>query len=332
MQNKIFMNEQKYLFDIIRKKIPDSQNLVDVVEKLLGIGNNSAYRRIRGEKELTIKELCILCKKFNISFDEVLNYKSGQSAMFNYTPIDLYKSENYVLYLKRSLEKMTALTSAQKKEIYVTAQDIPFYHLLNYPELTLFKLYAWNTTINRTPVSYCEFCNNLDKDAIMPIFKQMVEEYQNIPSKEIWTNQTIDNILRLLEYHFETGAFEKKETAILLLNQLTDLIDTVAKYTDDGCKGGDTKVPFLFYLSIVDLENSFMLVKKDENMSCILKLYTINGIVTENEAFCRETEKWINDLILKSTLISKTSSKEKFRFFQTTKNKIDELRNKINVG
>ena len=326
------MEEQKYLFEILKTRIPDQYRLVDIVEEELKIGTDSVYRRIRGEKELSFSELHTLCKKFNISMDEVFNYKSGQSAIFRYNPVNFSYPESYNVYFKSILEAVTAFTQSHEKELYVTASDIPFYHLLDYPELTFFRLYTWNDILSHIPILYSDFCNKLDRDAVIPILKQTANAYQQIPSKEIWTNQTIDTILRLLEHYFEVGAFEKKEIVLSLLNQLKNLMDTVRENADVCYKGGGKQTPFFLYLSPVELENSRMLFKMGKNMLFTIRLNNVNGITTENSVLCLEMISWINDLISKSVLISGTSIKERVRFFQSSKNKIDGLIDKIELS
>ena len=242
------MKEQIELFKIIKSKVSDQYNFVYVLEELLDLSTDAIYRRIRGEKELIFSELKKICAKFDLSMDEILHLSAGNSALFSYVPIDITKIENYTLYMENLLNRMTMLKSAPEKEIFFTAQDIPFFHFLKYPELTFFKLYAWNATINREPISYCKFCSLLDKEKLTPIYKQIHQTYMAIPSKEIWTNQTIDTILRLLEYHFETHSFEIKDNLLLLLNQLTELMNDVKLFADDNCKGYGEKTPFSLYI------------------------------------------------------------------------------------
>ena len=326
------MEEQKLLFEIIKSKTSEQFRLADIIEELLEISTDSAYRRIRGEKELSFSELKKICNKFNISIDELFNHQSNQGASFHYSPVNLSNQKSYIDYMKRLLNVLNNLKSVFEKEIYFTAQDIPFYHFLKYPELTFFKLFAWNDTLSRKPISFCEFCNNLDKKQILPIYEQIYNSYLLIQSKEIWTAQSIDSTLRLIEYYFDTGAFESKETVLHLLNQLNDLLCTVKGFADDDFKGGERKTPFSLYVCSVDLENNFMLTKRGDNLSCNIKLYTINSIATDNSYLCDETMKWIEDLISKSILVSGTSVKERFRFFQSSKNKIDVLINKIEIS
>ena len=325
------MEGQKQLFEVIKSKISPQYRLADVIEDLLGVSADSAYRRISGKKELSFSELQKICEKFTLSMDEILNYKSRQGALFDYVPINFLDQNAYVDYLKRLSDGMTILKSAPDKDISFTAQDIPFYHFSKYPELTFFKLYAWNDSIIREPVSYHDFCRHLDKDRIMSVFEQIHNSYMAIPSKEIWTSQTIDTILRLLEHYFEIKSFANKETVFLLLDQLSELIDTIKKYADDGYKG-KMETPFSMYVCSVDLENNFMLFRRGNDLLCRIKLYTINSITTVNEFLCLEISKWIDDLVSKSIQINCVSAKERFRFFQSSKNKIEILRNKVEIS
>ena len=58
------MIDQKRLFEIVKSKISVQLRLVDVIEDLLGVGSDSAYRRIRGETELTFSEIQKICAQF----------------------------------------------------------------------------------------------------------------------------------------------------------------------------------------------------------------------------------------------------------------------------
>jgi hypothetical protein len=323
------MDVQKYLFEVIKSRVPDQYRLVDEIENLLKISTDSAYRRIRGEKELSFSEVQKICRHFHLSLDEIMNFNPANGVSFQYTSVDLAEQSSYLHYIKRLSETLSGLTAVKDRELFFTAQDIPFYHFLQYTELLFFKLYVWHDITNREKISFCEFCNRLNREAITSVYNQMYRDYMQIPSKEIWTNQTPDTILRLLDFYAETGAFDNRKTVFLLLNQLSALLDTVNGYANNGYKDDKRQTPFSLYLCSVDLENNFMLTRRGEHYTCSVKLYTVNSVSTGNVSLCEETAKWINDLILKSTLISGTASKERFRFFQTSKNKIEELIHKI---
>jgi hypothetical protein len=324
------MEAQKRLFDIIRSQIPDQYRIADMVEELLGVSTDSAYRRIRGEKDLSFSELEKLCRRFRVSVDQILGTNAGQGASFLYASVSMADQPGYIRYIRRLSDTLSALQDTDDCEMFFTAQDIPFYHFLKHTELLFFKLYAWNDIDSPEQISFRTFCDRLDQENILPVYEQMYQSYMQIPCSEIWTNQTVDTILRLLDFYVETGIFDSKETALRLLNSLSQLLDTVQACAVNGHKGDRKQTPFSLYACSVDLENNFMLTRHGDRRVCTIKLYTVNSIATDNEAVCRETEKWINALILKSMPVSgRTSGRERFRFFQAAKNKVMELTNKV---
>jgi hypothetical protein len=139
--------------------------------------------------------------------------------------------------------------------------------------------------MNKNFVSYEHFCSTLPQDRIRAICEQLYNATMSIPTKEIWTDYSMDTILRLLEYYYEIGAFDSKDTVLRLFDQLFGLLDTLQQYTNDGYKGGElfgdthgstmltnhgstmltnhqTKSPALVYYCSVNVENFFFVVEK----------------------------------------------------------------------
>ena len=48
---------QQELFQLIKTRLPSEASVADEVAKLLEISSDSAYRRMRGEKQITFEEL-----------------------------------------------------------------------------------------------------------------------------------------------------------------------------------------------------------------------------------------------------------------------------------
>jgi len=324
------MEEQVRLFEMIKEKISNRQRLSDVIEELLGVSSDSAYRRIRGETELTFSELKKISGKFNLSMDEILNYKSNQGALFHYDPLNIMDIDNYLFHLKRMFNVFNVLKSASDKEIIYTARSIPLLHLIKFPDLAFLNLFTWNNVLNPSNRLYNDFCSKLDKDRIISSYQQIHHAHSLIPTKEIWTVQTLDVTLRLLEYFYTTGAFEKKDTVLFLLEQLALLVDTIHQYADDGHKGGEQKTPFSMYNCSVNLYENCMLVRNENQLSMTLRLHMVNFIETDNDVLCNSMLKWQRGLISKSTPISgESSAMHRFRFFEFAKSNIERLVKKL---
>ena len=323
------MEIQKILFETVRNKINPNIRLVDAIGDILNIGYDSTYRRLRGEKELTISELVKLCSHFNLSVDAILHHESN-NALFKYSRLDLSDMDNYEAYMNEVATLYEGLIKASSKEILLTALDIPIFHFASFLELSLFKLYAWNQSVYDGSITYDKFISKLDIGNCMSIYRRVMDAYRQIPSTEIWTDYTIDPILQLIEYHFDMNCFESKDNPGLLCHQLLQLIENLERWTEKGSKeyrGKDTS--FKLCLSSVDLGNNYIITKRDDNAVTSVKLFTINAIFTSNAGFCEETEKWIRNIISKSQVLSGVSARERFRFFQSQKTKINNLMGKF---
>ena len=109
---------------------------------------------------------------------------------------------------------------------------------------------------------------------------------------------------------------------------LSDLMNTLQDWAEKGIKGSKG-VPFKFYVSETDIGNTFILFKNTERTNCLIKLYTINGLSISDERFCLETENWLRNSVKQSILLSEASAKERFKFFDTQRQKVRFLIEKI---
>jgi hypothetical protein len=61
----------------IKNQLPSHLALVDAITEQLNLSNDSAYRRIRGEKHLTFDEIQILAAHYKISLDSFLHLQNN---------------------------------------------------------------------------------------------------------------------------------------------------------------------------------------------------------------------------------------------------------------
>jgi transcriptional regulator with XRE-family HTH domain len=329
MDEKKLNDLQRLLFEQLKNQEIGNVLLVDVLSDLLNISNDAVYRRMRGEKRLDIDELTKICTHFNISFDTLLGTKES-GLQFNYIPLDLSNKDVYKLYMKQLLLSFSALSNASEKEMFFTAIDIPMFHFLPHTELTLFKVFSWSNSTGAFQGSYSNFCNQIKDVELLEIYNQLVTAYNEIPSVEIWTEGTFDAILRLIDYYFESGYFSSKDEALLLCSQLLEMVTRINQWSTRGFKDElQRTAPFKLYLSGIELENNFVVIKRDQTTNCIIKLYTINSMTTNDLDFCNESMKWIDNAMQKSTLISGSSQKESFKFFNLLNKKVRYLIERI---
>lgn len=322
------MDVQNEFFAVIKSALPKRYKLADIISEILEISPDSAYRRIRGEKELSLKELYVLCNHFKVSMDAVLHLDSD-TLLSKYISLNFENIDNYYSYLEEFNNTLEPISKSKTGELYFTAEDIPIFHFMPFYELTVFKVYSWFQTVNNLKITYEEFSSQLDKDALVNLYQKIYEKYTAVNSTEVWTETSIDPILKSLEYYYDLQSFADKNVILTLCQQVLSLIENFETWTEEKTKGKHGG-NFQVYLSPVTLENSFMLVKDEHYTATNIKLFTINSISTTNALFCQETERWFNNTINKSLFLG-ASARERLKFFQTTKNKIHSLIEKLRV-
>ncbi len=126
----------------IKNQLPSHLALVDAIAEQLNISNDSAYRRIRGEKHLTFDEIQILSAHYKISLDSFLHLQND-SLIFWGKNIDrhFFDFENY---LQGIVAQLTYFMTARHKHIFNLNKDIPIFHHFMFPELAAFKSYFWS--------------------------------------------------------------------------------------------------------------------------------------------------------------------------------------------
>ena len=320
------MNLQKLIFQEIRNRIPSDTAWSLQVADLLHVGRDAVYRRERGEVQMTVDELEILCRKFSISLDRFV-LTQQHAVVFKHTSLNQENLINYTHYIGQLLQHLQMISSCHQKEIIFCADDIPIFHFMAFSELTYFKLYTWNQAVLNLGISYEEFVYELKKQNLEPVFRKLHQAYCAIPSREIWTRVTIQPFLGLLEYFQAIGSFSSERTSKTLIAQLKQLTANLKSWTKAQGKNGE--VPFDLYLSPVNLGISQMLCCFDEQQSVSVKLYTINSIATVDHNYVRETVDWIRGILNKSSCLSRLSEKERIYFFNDLDAQVDTLEKKL---
>ena len=238
----------------------------------------------------------------------------------------LYKNDfsDYLTYAQELSASINKFRLHSGGEIILSAGDIPAFHFLAYKELTYFQLFSWNRNMCNFKDNFEEICKIFDAYDLTKYHKKVNKSYQLIPSTEVWTANTIDPTIRLLTYHSEMKHFNDKQIPLLICEQLLDLMNNLHNRMNNNAIGSNS-APYKFYISDIDIGNTYILFKKPEKSNCLIRLFTINGLNIDDEKFCQMVENWIYNLTRRSILISGTSEKEGFKFFDSQKQKIKLL-------
>jgi hypothetical protein len=328
---------QQFLFQQIKAKIPDNLSFVHEIADLLELSYDSAYRRIRGEKELSMEELYRLGGKFEISLDALLGLQSDHVVFrkFALSPGEFYIKD----WLLRIQEDIKRIHMARDKEIIYAAKDPPVFHYFHFPEIAAFKFFFWEKTIYDFP----EYENQLFRidnvnPEIVEIGNNILRSAVKIPTAEIWNEDTFRILMRQIEYYWVSGYFEKKDDMVNLLDKLEKWVLHIRKQAECGFKflyGQPAEgIPdsFTMYENEVVLNDNAIFVRIGEQMATYLTFNLISLLVTQDEDFCRNIGQHMRLLMKKSNLISASGEKERNRFFNKLLNTIEKTRTELDIS
>ena len=319
---------QVKFFTQIKKTLPAHKSLVSEVCDLLNLADDAAYRRINGKQLLDFDEIVKLCQHFKISLDSIVGAADQNLLQCKYAPHKIRDIGEYVKYVQTVAADIKRFRMTPGCELLLTAADIPAFNFLAYKELTLFHTFSWQKILFGFSAGFDGFLHQFDVEKFAKGCKEISSNYELIPSSEIWMTNTMDSTIKLIIYHYRMGHFSNESIPLLLCSQLLEMINTLHIWLEKGSKGADN-TPYKFYLSEIDIGNTFFLLKNEALSVSMLRLYMINGLSISDESFCDETAIWHDNLIKRSTLVSGSSDFERQKFINAQLQKIEILKEEI---
>ena len=327
---------QQRIFQQIKDKLPSQASMAEETAKLLNISSDSIYRRIRGEKTISLEELFILCTRYNISLDQMMNISSEAYPFLG----KMVSSANFSFneYLTSLTQYLELISSYKNHAIYYLCKDIPiFYHFLS-REIAAFKYYFWMKTLLRFPeFKSRQFSFDIYPQETFEMGKKTLELYNQASTNELWNVESLTVHLRQIEFYRESKMFKSDKDVYKIYEAFDRLIDHVEKQASLGYRFdyGDTEMKpkgqFSMYFNEVVLgDNSLLAVFGDYKMAFI-NHSIFNFMMTRDIRFCDYVNNNIKSLMERSTLISGVSERERGKFFRIMREKIARRMNQLKV-
>jgi hypothetical protein len=334
MENKSKIIQELFV-QRVKSALAPNVSFVDELADLLQVSNDSAYRRIRCETLFNIEEISLICKYFRVSFDPDVQHMSNK-VTFDYLKLD-DKKENFKLWLSFIAGDVKKIGTSINNQIIYGADDVPLWHHFFDKELTAFKLFYWLKSILNAPEFADENYNPaLIDNEMIESASEMLHNYNEINSIEIWTEDTLNSNLKQVEYFFESGFFNSKQDALRLCDLYLEELNFVQKKATKSSKLiGSNENPrenFKLYKSEVMIGNNSILASIGSTKIAYVSNNTFNMMSTTSADFVHENELWLNNLLRKSTLISGVGEKQRNQFFRVLRDKVDVLKQKIQLA
>lgn len=328
---------QQTIFDTIKRRLPVDQKLSDVIQTDLSISADATYRRLRGDVPLTIYETKILIEKYNISFDNIGEFKKNK-VVFNYKPLsDIeFNFEGYLTNLRDSLREAKKLNNPH---IFISVNDTPMLQLFNFPHLTKFKFFFWaKSYLQIEQYQGLKLKQEKIDTNVLQIGIEAHNLYNSIPTTELYCPEALRGVLRQIEYYFEADLFEDTNYVLLLLDNLLELSNHMKHQAELGHKfvygnepnnAPNTKLNM--YYNDTYLPDNTYYIQHNEGAHTFFTHNIMNTIATADPVYNKDTKLILDQLIENSTLISVNNFKERNKFFAALNRTITNFKKRIEL-
>lgn len=311
----------------LKELVPPNVSLVEEIADILGVSTDSVYRRLRGETDFSLEEIYLICSKYPISIDSLFSHK-GEYATFSYLTLT-DSITNFERYLQHLTKNLIDISKFEKNSVVYAAEEVPIFHSLFSKKLASFKVFYWlRSVVNLQEFQSKKFSYDIIPKDVLEIAQSVHEEYLKVPSKEIWTIDTILTTVRQIEYYWDLGMFKDKETAHEILDELKLMVENLGSYAESERKGKNGS-SFQLYNSEVTIGTNCIHVNINDASYSYVSFNTINSLSTANQTFCNEIDIWMKNLIKKSILISGSNDKQRYQFINRSIAHIDACKERI---
>lgn len=316
------------LFRQMEAVLPAQASLATAISDTLDISIDSAYRRIRGETELSIGEACRLCQAYELSLDAIFGAKGGAVTFFRG---EKGPEGEIISKLHELKQHLSVIDSAREKEITFFSMELPIFHYMQVPEVLVFKNHYWELMAGKKDLG------KIDLEETNAELRQAASDVLNtwlrIPGTEIIFEDAVASTLKQLQFLLEAGHFARPLRALSLFDKVSEMAAHLQEQARLGIKFRYGAPPpeqapgkyRLFYNEMVYSENT-ALVRMDQRKLVFVEHNVLNFMHTSDGSFCDESEAMLRRIEEKSILISSVSEKERHKFFNRLQNRIEKAK------
>ena len=324
---------QHNFFESIKSSLPGNISLADVLAEVLQISTDSAYRRLRGEKMLSLEEVQSLCNHFRISIDEALSLHTNVTSFSGH----FLDAASFSLdkYLKDMLEQLTLINKLHHKELIYFCKDVPIFQYFMFPELAAFKFFVWmKTLLPGNPANGQSESLDSIMTSLLAYSKKLADVYVQIPGVEILSPGNTATTQWQIEYARDARLFKSEVELEVLYDRLQEMNDHMERQAEAGKKflpgqSVNSGANYRLYVNDFVIGDNTVLVKGETAEVCFISHNAINYFFTRDQRFIKYTGQFLENVIRKSILISSAGEKERSIFFNHTRRQIDESRKNL---
>ncbi len=310
------------LINRLKENTPLDENTVDILMDITPMSKEAAYRRLRGEIPFSTEEAIRICRKLNLSLDEMARVNREGSFTFYLNPIfppnpleEYYRMMTRIIQLLEQV-KENPHSFAYKAQILIPLEFVYKYKLLN---KHIFFKWIYQLKSNSDPIKFSDV--HLPQK-IYDIQKKYLSLSSEIKVSLIIDNYCFSNLVRDIKFFSNIGLISAEEV-IEMKKEIHSILNDMESAANKKLPQNEFKL--LLYITHTFFDASYIYIQNNSSQVCALRIYGINNLFCENTKICEAQKVWIESLIRYSTLISGSGELIRFNYFKKQREIVDFL-------
>lgn len=324
-------NYQEQFFQLLRHRFKDQKSMAESISEIVGMGIDSAYRRISGKSQLKIDEFLLLSEHFQLAFPEsdpeVIRFRFNNRKQEIRSPAD---------YINQLEQRLALVESWPNKQLYYATPDLPFFYELMSPTLLAFKLYVFGVTSwgfehwKNQP-----FRMEMIDQQVLDKAAEISQYAYRVPSKELWSSGLLNATLSQVEYMVMIGKFTDPEIPRVILNEIATIVDHIEQMAIYGKKFAPgespekSKTPYSLHYNELLYVSTTICVHSPQASLIFLSFITPNFLVTTDQSLGEEVQTWFEALLKDATKLGPDTRLHREWFFNRLRAQIAGARGRI---
>jgi len=291
--NHSWLNQLK---DRLDEAVGPNRNLYKELAEILGLSQESIYRRFRGDSAFTLGEIRAIGQHYPIDLTflfaphEVghIGFSTFYTGPFN---LDRFLSEVF--------SSISEVQDLRNTRLYCLAADIPIFRLLQYPSIAQFKAIYWST-LNTLEEASMPF--QFDPNVVVPMAEEMTQAYHRLNVHEVWSVNTLRSTLSQIEYYVDNALVPNQNDVFLLYRDVKSLVADLFREGEEGA---------VLYKYGLALHNNAFLVDGEEVEELTFVVNSMNSLITKDKQMIEDFKSWLRMVLSRSIRLDAQSRKQK---------------------
>jgi hypothetical protein len=162
--------------------------------------------------------------------------------------------------------------------------------------------------------------------------RKIIQVSNQVPTTEIWSNESINATIHQIEFYHEANVFESRNEVQVLFDKLEELVNHFEKQAEIGKRFAFGEIPtaasadYQIYLNELFVGDNTVIAEINNAKISFLNHSVLHIVSTRDERFSNYVYNAMMNMVRKSTKISSVGEKSRSRYFNSLREKIDRRR------